>query len=68
MFSFTATGSISLLAVAAFIGIAASFALSNVSAQPARSSDDFVANDPNALVVVDDAGNPWVEIVVVEAE
>ncbi len=75
MFSSSSTGAIALLALVASIGVASSAALANrdnvaiatAALQQVTAHDDFVANDPAAVVLVDDAGNPWVETVIVEA-
>ena len=75
MFSSSSSGAIALLALVASLGVASSAVLANrdsvaiatVVLQQVTSHDDFVANDPTAVVLVDDAGNPWVETVIVEA-
>lgn len=77
MFTSPSHASVALLALAAAVGIGSSVALAG-SASPAVAplavehslaivGVDFVANDPDAVLLVDDNGEPWVETVTVRS-
>ena len=77
MFTSPSSVSVALLALAAAVAIGSSAALAGSGTPAVRSlavehslaivGDDFVANDPDAVLLVDDNGDPWVETVIIRS-